>query len=321
MVSLTQPQHNKPNEDQTHSLEDSAVKSPSSSVTLKNALDRWQIQLNASLELRDVLNCFFNGVNKIVRCAGLTYTNKAKATTVELGGEKIHSAKYALKAQGYSLGDIVFTRAKHFSDEELRQLEESLALLFYPLRNALLYKEALDNSLKDALTGLANRAAFELSIKRELGMAKRHNLPLSMIVIDIDHFKAVNDNCGHHAGDCLLSHVGKVLKNMLRETDQVFRVGGEEFVILLANANLAAGSKVAERARKAIAKSNIRVAEHLIGVTVSMGVSTFCADDDRDALFKRADAALYRAKNAGRNKVNTEWDLAQKPRDLSATQT
>ncbi|WP_053981180.1 GGDEF domain-containing protein [Marinagarivorans algicola] len=313
MVSLTQPQHKKSHEDQTPSSEQAAIKISSSSATLKNALDRWQIQLNASLELRDVLNCFFNGVNKIVRCAGLTYSHRAKGIALELGGKKIHCAQYALKARGYSLGDIVFTRARPFSDEQLQQLEESLALLFYPLRNALLYKEALDNSLRDALTGLANRAAFELSIKRELGMAKRHNLPLSMIIIDIDHFKGVNDTYGHHAGDCLLTHVGKVLKNILRETDQVFRFGGEEFVILLANANLAAGNKVAQRARKAIAKSHIHVGKHLIGVTVSMGVSTFCAEDDRNTLFKRADEALYCAKNTGRNRVNTEWDLHHNP--------
>lgn len=309
MVSLLQPQ---------------TKKSDPNSIFINTARaqddsSRWQIELNASLELRDVLNCFFNGIQRVVPCASIQYLNTSNHIRVDLGAIKVHSAKYTLKAQGYSLGEIVFTRSTRFSQADLQQLEESLTLLFYPLRNAMLYKEALDNSLKDGLTHIANRAAFELAIKRELGMAKRHNQPLTLVMIDIDYFKKVNDTYGHHAGDCLLSNTAKILKSTLRETDQVFRFGGEEFVILLANANIAAGFKVAERARKAIAKSEITAGTQKIKATASMGVSTFSVEDTRDRLFNRADEALYLAKKAGRNTTKTEWDLSIKQMINSAT--
>ena len=270
---------------------------------------RWALKLNASLDIREVLNTFFSGLIQQVPITSLCYTNDEKKIRLELGAAKLHSAKYGLKTNGYQLGSIIFTRSERFSGSELKVLENALLHLFYPLRNALLYKEAVDSSLRDPLTGLSNRAAFELAIKRELGMAKRHNQPLSMIVVDIDHFKTVNDTSGHQAGDALLTHVAQMLKATLRETDQVFRFGGEEFIILLANANLAAAHRVAERARKSIANSNITANNHIIGATVSMGISACSSEDERNTLFERADEALYLAKRSGRNCIKTEWDL------------
>ncbi|BCD98776.1 GGDEF domain-containing protein [Marinagarivorans cellulosilyticus] len=299
MVSLTQPsaaQHNENHKDSKRAM-------------IKPPLARWQLKLNTSLDVRDVLTTFFNGITTQVPCASLRYHNPVKKITLELGAAKLHSAKYGLKASGYDLGEIVFTRSDQFSESDLQQLEDGLSAVFYPLRNALLYKEALDSSLRDPLTELANRAAFELAVKRELGMAKRHNQLLSMIVIDVDHFKAVNDSAGHHAGDMLLKHIAQTLKSTLRETDQVFRFGGEEFVILLANANLKAAELVAERARDAVEKSAINTNKNAIGATVSMGISAFSAEDGRDSLFERADEALYLAKSTGRNCIRTEWDL------------
>lgn len=130
-----------------------------------------------------------------------------------------------------------------------------------------------------------------------------------MIVIDIDHFKKVNDSSGHHAGDLVLKHVSQTLKDTLRETDQVFRFGGEEFVIVLSNANTAAAERVAERARKLVETTSVSINNCNLGVSISLGVSTFSAEDDRDSLFQRADEALYLAKKSGRNCVKTEWDL------------
>lgn len=293
--------------------------------TTKESGSRWPLKLNASLDIREVLNCFFKGINALVECAHLQFAGGKSALIVNFGSAKKHSAKYTLKTSDYTLGNITFTRAKHFSSQELKQLEDSLALLFYPLRNALLYQEALDNSLKDELTQIANRAAFELAIKREIGVAKRHSHPLCMLVVDIDHFKKVNDNFGHSAGDKLLQQVAKSLKSTLRETDQLFRFGGEEFVILLGNAGINAGVQVAHRALSAVAKEFFYAASPSAGVTVqksqnpvagkrvkataSIGVSVFCSGDTRDTLFSRADEALYLAKSMGRNRVHTEDDL------------
>ncbi|HEY7771737.1 MAG TPA: GGDEF domain-containing protein [Marinagarivorans sp.] len=303
MVSLTQP------------TDANNKRNGRKSATLKAPVPRWQLKLNTSLDVRDVLTTFFTGITSMVPCANLRYQNPVKKITIELGGAKQHSAQYGLKAGGYDLGEITFTRSDPFAEDELKQLEDGLSILFYPLRNALLYKEALDSSLRDPLTELSNRAAFELAVKRELGIAKRHNQLLSMIVIDIDHFKKVNDTAGHHTGDLLLKHVAQTLKETLRETDQLFRFGGEEFVVLLSNANIAAAARVAERTRKVVESTGLRLNDCEVGASISMGVSTFSSEDDRDSLFQRADEALYLAKNSGRNCVKTEWDLLDAPSD------
>lgn len=304
MVSLTQPIT--PAKPKTNLTNEMAFEQHQATA---KASPKWASKLNASLEIRDVLASFFKGMTQEVPLASLRYRNSTKNINLEIGATKTHSATYGLKASGYELGDIIFSRSERFSLEELKNLEDALSHLFYPLRNALLYKEALDSSLRDSLTGLSNRAAFELAIKRELSMAKRHNQVLSLIIVDIDHFKQVNDSAGHHAGDKLLVHVAQLLQSTLRETDQVFRVGGEEFVILLASANLAAAHRVAERSRTSIANSNISVCGRVLGASVSMGISVYSSEDERDSLFERADEALYFAKKNGRNCIKTEWDV------------
>ncbi len=304
MVSLTQPIT--PAKPKTS--RDSEVTFEQRHTAIKES-PKWASKLNASLEIRDVLSSFFKGITQELPLASLRYRNSAKNINIEIGSTKTHTAKYGLKTSGYELGDITFSRTERFSEDELKNIENALSHLFYPLRNALLYKEALDSSLRDSLTGLSNRAAFELAIKRELSMAKRHNQALSMIVVDIDHFKHVNDSAGHQAGDQLLRHVAQMLQSTLRETDQVFRFGGEEFVILLASANLAAAHRVAERSRSAIANSNISVYDRVLSATVSMGISVYSSEDERDSLFERADEALYFAKKNGRNCIKTEWDV------------
>jgi diguanylate cyclase (GGDEF)-like protein len=300
MMSLTQP---------TSSIAPAPQTNANSQVGAKGSKRRWQLKLNASLDIREVLNAFFIGMSSQVTCASLSYRNSIKNIHVELGSRKLHSAKYGLKGNGYNLGDIIFSRSERFSMDDLQQLENGLSALFYPLRNALLYKEALDSSLRDTLTELSNRAAFEMAIKREIGMAKRHNQPLSLIVMDIDRFKTINDTLGHQAGDQVLKQVAQTIKFTLREIDQVFRVGGEEFVILLASADLNAAQKVAERAREAVAANIAHIGDQPVNATISLGVSVYSAEDDRDSLFQRADKALYLAKNSGRNCTKTEWDL------------
>ena len=134
-------------------------------------------------------------------------------------------------------------RRQRFSDGEIARLENFLCMLVYPLRNALQYHEAVLSSFTDPLTGACNRAAMQTAFERELNLARRQQTPLSVIMLDIDHFKKINDRYGHSNGDCVLRSVSQCVANTIRSSDMLFRYGGEEFVVLLSNTNRA-GAKL-----------------------------------------------------------------------------
>ncbi len=176
------------------------------------------------------------------------------------------------------------------------------------LKNKLRF--ALDNAAHDALTGLFNRRYFERRLKEESAHAKRHRRPFAIVMLDLDHFKLVNDTYGHEDGDRVLRHVAEVAQAQLREDDVPCRYGGEEFVLLLRGTTGMAARVVANRLRQNLAAKPIGLGpkgepRH---VTFSAGVAS--ADErnayNADSVMGRADAALYRAKRAGRNRVETE---------------
>lgn len=156
----------------------------------------------------------------------------------------------------------------------------------------------------DALTKLSSRAHFIEQATSEFTRARRYGRPLSMIFFDIDHFKKVNDQHGHHVGDLLLERVGQVCLETVRTADICGRLGGEEFAVLTPETTLEDASKLAERLRMSI--SEIRALGDVpITVTASFGVTEILADDEGlNAGYKRADRALYRSKNQGRNQVS-----------------
>jgi len=159
-------------------------------------------------------------------------------------------------------------------------------------------------ALTDALTGLASRRHFLAEAARELSRARRGHA-LSFLMLDVDHFKAINDTHGHAIGDRVLVELGRTLRAVLREADLAGRLGGEEFGVLLPDADAALARAVAERARAALAAARVPMdGAGPLGFTVSVGVATLEPGDDEAAtLIARADAALYDAKRAGRNCV------------------
>jgi diguanylate cyclase (GGDEF)-like protein len=159
-------------------------------------------------------------------------------------------------------------------------------------------------SLRDALTGLANRRMFDAFLLECFRLAKRHQRPLSLMMLDIDRFKSYNDRYGHPAGDRLLAALGELLSSLARQTDLVARVGGEEFAIVLPETDLAGARVIAERGRAEVEHSR-----HESRVTVSIGIAEMRADaTECSMLVQEADAALYRAKRAGRNRVMAARD-------------
>jgi diguanylate cyclase (GGDEF)-like protein len=179
-----------------------------------------------------------------------------------------------------------------------------------PIRTREL-QEMLDRllslTLEDGLTGLFNRRYFDHRLGQELQRAQRERTPCSIMLVDIDDFKQVNDRFGHDAGDRMLQHVSQLLRGCLRASDEITaRVGGEEFAIILPNTGADYAPSVAERLRARIGKTAL-VEAHApeLKISISIGVATAPAASELSAgaLVKRADVALYRAKHGGKNKV------------------
>ncbi|HXY39672.1 MAG TPA: diguanylate cyclase [Vicinamibacteria bacterium] len=164
--------------------------------------------------------------------------------------------------------------------------------------------EARQRASVDALTGVDSRAHFLEGAARALSQARRHRRELSLLMLDIDRFKAVNDGYGHAAGDATLVTLARICSRTLRDGDAIGRLGGDEFAVLLPEAPRTAASQVADRLRHALAASGVEWEGRRLPLEVSVGVATMGAEDEHiDALLHRADEALYEAKREGRNRV------------------
>ncbi|PZR10161.1 MAG: diguanylate cyclase [Archangium gephyra] len=176
------------------------------------------------------------------------------------------------------------------------------------VQNARLHEHTLELSVTDPLTGVPNRRYLYQQLESELARASRFDSPLSMVMVDIDHFKLLNDTAGHSAGDDVLRKVAQLMKQNLRKVDTLARYGGEEFIVLLPQIDRTEAAEVAEKLRRAIAESGIEQGrtQPLGKVTISVGVATMPRDANDDVkLIDSADAALYASKRGGRNKVTS----------------
>ncbi|NWL19746.1 GGDEF domain-containing protein [Pseudomonas umsongensis] len=164
-------------------------------------------------------------------------------------------------------------------------------------------EEQRQKALIDPLTGLPNRAAWSERLEYEIGQWQQHGNTLMLAMLDLDHFKRINDNYGHLAGDKVLKIIAGVLRKRLRPTDFIARFGGEEFVLLMPSTVPASGMKLLETLRASIEACPFHFKGEPVTITLSIGLAAFRAGEHGDAVLKRADQALYRAKNAGRNRV------------------
>lgn len=183
-----------------------------------------------------------------------------------------------------------------------RELASANQQVSTALEQARLSEEKLKTlSREDPLTGLLNRRAFDETLNLELERAERQNVPLSLMLLDLDHFKQVNDKWGHPVGDQLLKHFANICQKLTRRIDTLARIGGEEFVILLPGTDLQAAEHYAERLRKTVEQTPLTVEGQVIELTTSIGLAPFEAGVNNSEMLLRADKALYMAKHNGRN--------------------
>jgi len=190
-------------------------------------------------------------------------------------------------------------------NSRMERLQASLKTMKGEISVANKRAQALEHEvLTDPLTGVYNRRAYEKRISEELQRFRRHGNPFSILLLDVDHFKFINDQYGHAVGDLCLKEIIKRVHPLLRESDFLARFGGEEFVTLLPETKLEGATEVAEKLRKCIEKTEFLHGGKAVGITISIGVTQAESTDMKsESLFTRVDKALYRAKEKGRNRI------------------
>ncbi len=289
---------------------------PQKLAALKQAWQEWNNspdvlirlarRLATTLSLEDQLGVLAEEMADIVPFEAMMYrhTIARQEFVFRTGMGGPHRAEYRLSLEGELYGYLELHRRTRFSEEELEAIEVFIGAAICPIRNACRFIALEQMALTDTLTGVPNRRALDEDLGRICHLANRHNESHSLILVDLDHFKAVNDTHGHLIGDQVLRMSADGLTRTLRNSDRVYRFGGEEFAVLLPHTDAPHAREAAERIRLALASLAL---DRLVGaplcITASCGVATHLAGESPEQWLARADEALYRAKQAGRNQT------------------
>jgi diguanylate cyclase (GGDEF)-like protein len=213
---------------------------------------------------------------------------------------------FPMKADGQTIGLMgVGLPPEGFTDHDQRQFKLVASLVAQSLSTANAFETMREASLVDPLTGCATRGEGERRFEAELRRAHRAGTSLAVLMLDLDHFKSINDLFGHKAGDAVLSAVGDTLLTTLRASDVRCRWGGEEFLLILPDSNVERAQRAADKLRRRIASTPVGADDRIINVTASIGLTLSHSNEtDIQQLTARADAALYEAKRLGRNCVS-----------------
>jgi diguanylate cyclase (GGDEF)-like protein len=197
---------------------------------------------------------------------------------------------------------LILKDGRELSVEEISMINDSLEILGESLQRGLEYEDLFERASHDLLTGLSNRRVFDERIKGMIESARRYNRPLTMLSMDLDHFKDINDNLGHLIGDQVLKSVAQVLKEAIRSTDLLVRMGGDEFLVVLDNTDKESAQVLAERLCRAIDSLDVWANKN-VKLGVSIGLAQLQGSETLNQWLERADDILYHAKANGRSRV------------------
>jgi diguanylate cyclase (GGDEF)-like protein len=255
---------------------------------------------------------FLNELDKEAR--DTKFIEKLKKLKISIVAPIIHSERL----QGIiAIGEKLYGR--DFTQTDFELFHVLVNIISISIGNALNYEEVKNLSLTDGMTNLHNYRYFTIRLKEELNRARRNNTKVSLLILDIDHFKNYNDTLGHQAGDEALRVLGKVIKSTVRDEDVVSRYGGEEFCIILPGSSKESMKKLGERVRQQVEvhKFYKEKVQPLGRITISLGGATFPDEaDNSDLLIQRSDEALYFAKNMGRNQLRLYQPLKKGKTEL-----
>lgn len=271
-------------------------------------------RVSMTLSLEHLLGVFAEELGSVLPFGQLVYRHRLGhqdfVYTTGLGGA--HRCDYQLTLEGENYGSLALTRRERFSDEELEAIEFLLGILICPLRNACQYALVEQAALTDSLTEIPNKRALDMDLVRDCSLGDRHGDTFTLILCDLDHFKTINDTYGHVVGDHILKAMAKALREATRDGDSIFRFGGEEFAIVLPHTGSHFGQRIADRIRTAVHEIRVACGATQVRVTASAGVATRRKGEMPDQWLARADDALYRAKDAGRNCTRIAHSIEEK---------
>lgn len=261
---------------------------------IEDALDKGKVDL----VLMDIQIPEKSGMEWLAEIA-----RKQTAPVVMLTG----SGSEQVAVQSLDEGAVGYLSKNRLSKESLVKTIDTALEKWRRMQQAKADQERLERlAIFDSLTGLCNRRAILGWLDRQIKHSRRYNEEFNLLMLDIDHFKKVNDQYSHLIGDDVLQKLAKLVRRKIRDTDTAGRYGGEEFIIILPRAGLASALNVAERIRRTIESAEMKDSRgNVFHITVSQGLSCYRPGDDVYSLISRADAALYRAKESGRNRAET----------------
>jgi len=262
--------------------------------------------LHRTHDVGQLIDVFIAEARKVLPYDGITYSEDTIGLYFIAGDLNQHRCNYRIMLGEQLLGDICLSRDVEFQDSELAKVENLLAGLVRPLRNALQYQQAARLALRDDLTGLRNDIAYYDNITLEIERARRYQVPFSLLLINLDNFSEINQQYGHDAGNTILVEVARRLEHDARNSDIIFRKGGDEFLVFLPNTEQSTALKVAERVKKSVLLDPCVVESIDIRFTMSIGVVSVLANDSAFKLINRADKALNHAKILGKDRIHAD---------------
>jgi diguanylate cyclase (GGDEF)-like protein len=250
-------------------------------------------KLQTTLDIDELLKIFSIEATRYIEFSGL-YFKSQKLNKVLRGSRKAKKERrFDLKIDDNFIGTLSYGINSPISLTNYKVLEQLHLCLLHPLKNAIAYHSAMQLAMQDSLTGLGNRRYFDEQIKRAMHNANRHHSLVGLVLGDLNKFKAINDIYGHATGDSVLQEFSNVLRLCIRDSDSLFRFGGDEFAIIVENANDTALTIIENRINHTLA-NNVLLNKYKLGCSVG---STFMnRGDNETSIFERADAALYRNK-------------------------